>query len=1217
MNALEFLGGHWLAVTLLVLGLVGLVAVAARRQRLGGGFLAWALACGAVALPGLGALLPPAGPWGGWGAWLAGGAALVLFVMAGLLLATGVWNNWAALAVAALGLFGLGALAVNPAGAWISDTADAVAGTEFVHPLWMLLLLLVPVVFALSWRSLYRFESARPWVSAVLRSAGVVLLALALAQPRVRETGEHVAVLFVLDRSESVPDETDENGVHVRSERIKRFINDAVEERGAGHERDKAGLIVFGRRPRLEYPPSDASRHWLHDLPAASDGSYTDIGAALKMALASFPEGSSKRIVLLSDGNENRGNAEEQANLAKTLGVQIDVVMLGAGRRNEDEVLVERVEAPTRIEKGSKTPIRVLVRSYNPNVVVGQLTLKQLSGGKAEDVTPPGGVQVELRRGLNPFTFTRQLAEEDKSYTYEAQFRPLWVEDENGKVLHPDLELDANGKPKKDKNGELVKKKPGEPVLPGDRVENNRAATHIVAHGQRKILLLEDKAGTHEELAKSLEQAGKKFEVERFPVEKVLSLFEDEGQLKNFLTEYDCVILADVASDQVSAAHQEALRKNTHDLGCGLIMVGGPQGFGAGGWQDTPVEKALPVDCDIKSLMVQGRGGLVLIMHGCEMGDGNLWEKRTAKLAIQRLGPSDFIGVIDGQQRWHIPFQEIGDKKDKLLAQVESLVPGDMMDFDRPLGMAYKALADEKEKLTVKHIIIMSDGDPVLSDIGLPPAQQTLLPKLKAAKITVSTVAFAAHGPNEDAKMKTIADVTGGTAHSVRNSNQLPAIYIKETRLVAQSFVDLTHNSPEIQFRTGPTEGDTLPQRLEEIKGYVRTTPKESPLVEVNIVTPDTKAFAGQRFPILAHWQYGLGKAVAFTSDAGKPEFWTADWGKEGVFTKFWQKVVDWSLRPTENKNVVMTAEVRDGKIHIVIEANTQEGKKDVNLKLNAGLSAPGGAPGEAGQKPLRFIQTNSGRYEATVAAEDAGSYFVYAEGVQMGKDENGKPKPIPFSVRGGVTLPYSPEFAEQETNETLLRRLAEITGGKVYKDTDEELTAAARTSELFRFSATQDKSKQPVWQWLLFLAGLLLFIDVAVRRLSVDWNKTRTAVQRSWMRLRGIPVPPDQPEYGDKLGTRRPAASAVAAAAETAALRSRAARRFEATGEYGEAPPIAGAAPPPAAAGGRPAARGPGGVGGPEAEPGAPAGDYADRLFKAKKRALGGEQDKDKDKPT
>src|SRR5439155_8005768 len=98
------------------------------------------------------------------------------------------------------------------------------------------------------------------------------------------------------------------------------------------------------------------------EIGSTIDNNYTDIGAAIKLALASFPEGTAKRIVLMSDGNENMGNAEEQAKLAKHNGVQIDVVPLAAGYRNENEVLVQSVEAPPKTEQGSRLPIRVLIR---------------------------------------------------------------------------------------------------------------------------------------------------------------------------------------------------------------------------------------------------------------------------------------------------------------------------------------------------------------------------------------------------------------------------------------------------------------------------------------------------------------------------------------------------------------------------------------------------------------------------------------------------------------------------------------------------------------------------------------------------------------------------------------------------------------------------------------------------------------------------------------
>src|SRR5262249_23714103 len=161
-----------------------------------------------------------------------------------------------------------------------------------------------PCVFALARRSLdiRRRESLRPWLAASLRALVVVCIVVALAEPRLRQANETTTVLFVLDRSLSIPEEyVDDPNVPAaqidqRAARLREFINRAVEERGRGHERDQAGLIVFGRTPRLELPPSDAPRFQLRELPRAVDGGYTDIAAALKLALASFPEGTGKRI---------------------------------------------------------------------------------------------------------------------------------------------------------------------------------------------------------------------------------------------------------------------------------------------------------------------------------------------------------------------------------------------------------------------------------------------------------------------------------------------------------------------------------------------------------------------------------------------------------------------------------------------------------------------------------------------------------------------------------------------------------------------------------------------------------------------------------------------------------------------------------------------------------------------------------------------------------
>src|SRR5207302_11146513 len=207
-----------------------------------------------------------------------------------------------------------------------------------------------------------------------------------------------LTVLFLWDRSLSMPQDF-EDGKDLREDRLRRFINESVSMRGPGHERDQAGVIVFGRWPRLELPPGTVRDLRFRKIISTIDDTHTDIAAAIKLALASFPEGSAKRIVLISDGNQNLGSAEEQARLARSLGVQIDVLPLGAVERddagelkkrsNKDEVLVERVDVPPVVEQGTQVPIRVLVRSYNPNVVWGRLTVRQITEGDVKPVGKP------------------------------------------------------------------------------------------------------------------------------------------------------------------------------------------------------------------------------------------------------------------------------------------------------------------------------------------------------------------------------------------------------------------------------------------------------------------------------------------------------------------------------------------------------------------------------------------------------------------------------------------------------------------------------------------------------------------------------------------------------------------------------------------------------------------------------------------------------------
>jgi uncharacterized membrane protein len=726
--------------------------------------------------------------------------------------------------------------------------------------------------------------------------------------------------------------------------------------------------------------------------------------------------------------------------------------------------------------------------------------------------------------------------------------------------------------------------------LPGDRVENNRARTHVVARGQRRVLLIEKKPQEgrpreHEFLAEKLAEAGNN----KFKVVAMASdmLPNDADRLTLMLSDFDCVILANVPADEVSEQQQEVLRSNTHDQGCGLIMIGGPDSFGAGGWQKTAVEKALPVDCDINSLKVEGKGGLVLIMHASEMADGNMWQKKIAKLAIERLSPMDEVGVIHfdwGGNKWHIPLQQIGDNRRFLLGQIDKMQPGDMPEVDTALKMAYDALTDPARELSTKHVIFISDGDPGQND-------QNILAQMRRNKVTVTTVGVATHGLPQDQALSKIATSTGGRFHNVKNANLLPSIYIKETRLVSQSFVYESKKgfSPSLRPGFGAVEG--LPRQFPPLYGFVRTSLKPQVLVEAPIMTPQ---FAGQDFPLLAYWHYGLGKGVAFTSDARR--LWDRDWARSPLYTKFWEQVIDWSLRPVESKRLTLNTETRDGFVIVRVEARRDDNEPDVNLTLRGGVTTPAGKA--EGSRHLRFEQRQSGVYEARFRAEEAGSYFMDAAAVKREKvkDKDGKiveREVVTDSVRAGVTIPYSPEFSDMEPDTVLLEDLRGPTGGRSYSDEEAELARIARSGELFRPAAALSKSLQPIWFWLVFVACVLLLFDVAVRRIAVDPVVVVAVAQGWWDRLRGTAVPREAAaEFFERLRSRK-------AQVGQAIDQGRAARRFEAD-------EAATASAPPGAEEARPVV-----PQRPTTQPPAtkPAGqeqeDFASRLMRAKRRAM------------
>ena len=914
----------------------------------------------------------------------------------------------------------------------------------FESPWWLFYLSLgivaVVVLWWFSFRTLAALGPGRRIVSLVLRSLVLLLFILALAELQLVRRNDRLTVIYVLDQSESIPAE--------RREAMLGYVNAAILEHR--QRDDRVCVIVFGRDASIEIPPFDDDVQ-IFNVESELDPNYTDVARALRLAQASFTEDASKRIVLVSDGNENLGDAAELAQALAGDGVGIDVVPVRY--EQQGEVIVERVTVPGNVREGQPFDLRVVVTNTkrpsgdDSGAVPGRLVVKQRAEGRAQTIIDD---RIELSPGKQVYGVEWDL-DASGFYEYEAEFIPDRPEDD---------------------------------TMP----QNNRATTFAQIRGKGKVLLIEDEdtPGEFEQLIRALrrqsvggeELGGQKLEVSVRNTKQLFSHFSE-------LQQYDAVLLANVPRERFSDEQIRMLVRNTQQMGAGLVMLGGPNSFGAGGWANTELEKAMPVDFQIKSAKVIPRGALVMVMHASEMAQGNHWQKKIAEQALSALGPRDYCGVIHygaggTAWLWKPGLSVVGGKRQLMLGRLDRMVPGDMPDFDPGLQLAFQGFAKVPDA-AIKHMIVISDGDPT-------PPSAAVVKALANSKITVSTVAVACHGAAESTRMANLAKATGGKYYAVQNPKALPKIFQREARRVAQPLIyeNKLGVRPRVKFYHQMISG--IDSALPPIKGFVMTTRKDNPLVEVALVSPQPGAERNRT--ILAGWTYGLGRAVAFTTDAGAR--WATDWTNWENYDKLFGQMIVWAMRPpAEEGKFTVATEIEDGQVRLVITALDQNDEFLNFLNMTGSVVHPGA---DLETSAVAVEQTAPGRYVVTFPTGDPGSYFAT---INPGA---GMPP-----IRTGVSVPYSDEFRSRATNEALLYRLAglEPEGGKVGQLIEGPEDFADLKPYLvvntFRRDLPKATSSQPIWYYLVLLASCLFFFDVFVRRVQVGFGWVPVLAGRAW----------------------------------------------------------------------------------------------------------------------
>jgi hypothetical protein len=432
---------------------------------------------------------------------------------------------------------------------------------------------------------------------------------------------------------------------------------------------------------------------------------------------------------------------------------------------------------------------------------------------------------------------------------------------------------------------------------------------------------------------------------------------------------------------------------------------------------------------------------VVLIVEDLEaVADVNI-SKEAAKGVVSLLTQGDQVAVndapFDNTSGFVVPLQHVGDKQ-HIAAAIDVMAPGDPISYAPYIRAAYHVLKGARAR--VKHIILLGDGDAEDS------AYESIVKQIRASGITVSTVGTNGQGFADFQTMRNIASWGGGRYYRADNAVTVPKIFLREARTVARSGV-ITGKFYPVELSASPILRDV--HTITPLYGYVATTPKATA----------EKVLASKKLdPILSAWQFGLGRSVAWTSDAAG--LWTKDWLRAPGGQRFWANLVSWTLPAA-------------GGGHLAISTSSSNGQGQISVGTPPGLGAVPSVIAQIVGPDLQRLSvelqpTAPGRFNGSFLAHRQGSYFVTVEARGAGHAEVGQ---------AGLDVPYSAEYLTTGTNFSFLRTLAKAGGGSVI----------TQPNGVWQDNLPSVLARRSLTPWLAFIALLLLPIDIGIRRLTVS----------------------------------------------------------------------------------------------------------------------------------
>jgi len=574
-------------------------------------------------------------------------------------------------------------------------------------------------------------------------------------------------------------------------------------------------------------------------------------------------------------------------------------------------------------------------------------------------------------------------------------------------------------------------------IVPGDeQSQNNRMGSYMAVMGQPNVLIVEGKENESREMQKILDASGFLWEVitpARMP------------QNAEALRKYDAAVLVNADADAFSADALSALDAYVKTLGRGLAVIGGDQSFALGGYRGSKLEEILPVTIDVRSQMDLPSLSLMLVidksgsMTGGQFGTTRLEvAKEAAMRSVEVLTGRDQVGVIafDDAAKWVVPLNSAADIP-AIQAAIGTIRPGGGTAFYTPLYEALSAQLSADAKL--KHVIFLTDGE--AGDNGF----DLLVANMAQNGITFTTVAV---GTGANVKvLSRLAEIGQGRSYTAGEFDNIPKIFMKETYLVTGSYVQNRVFTPVITEAGPLTDFAGFPQLM----GYLAAT--EKPLATVSMVSD-------REDPLLAWWQYGAGRVLAWMSDSQGA--WTGEFLAWDQAAAFFSGLISHVLPEGGQEgelDVQMEGVQAKVKYTAPVEAEAE------SLYTGAHVLMPDGSEAE-----IILTEVEPGVYEGSFDAPEQGAYAIRAEQTKDGQ--------MVRQLEGGAVRSYSEEYdIRKQDGDNALVRLANATGGRVIAD----------PNEMFAARGVEAQSRRMLRTTLIAAAIVLFLLDIALRRLAWD----------------------------------------------------------------------------------------------------------------------------------